>query len=137
MRLGSVVWPGMVLAGLLLAAAVWAAWPEPSTRLVRLPYGESQPKSPLVERQARRAAVAPSVERPQAPAVTAQADEPSRVLAVAESVPATEEVDPDDGPAPVPSETELEEGYVQEPPEELGATPLPGADATPTPPVVG
>lgn len=136
-RLGSLVWPGMVLAGLLLAVGVWAAWPEPSTRLVRLPYGESQPKSPVAERPARQAAVTPSVERPQAPAASAQADEPARVLAVADSAPATEVVDPDDGPAPVPSETELEEGYVQESPEELGARPLPGVDATPAPPLAG
>ena len=43
------------------------------------------------------------------------------------------------GPAPVPSELEQRPGYVRESPEELGATPLPGAELTPEPsqPVAG
>jgi hypothetical protein len=139
-RLGTLVWPGMVLAGLLLMLAVWASWPEPSTRLVRLPYGESQPKAPLDERATRQVAVAPSVEQPRQPGRIAQPEaeeEPARVLAGAGSAPATEEADLADGPAPVPSPAELQEDYVQESPEELGARPLPGADATPVPPVAG
>jgi hypothetical protein len=40
------VWLGMVLAGIALGAYVFAAWPDTSTRLVRLPYGESMPKTP-------------------------------------------------------------------------------------------
>ena len=44
----------------------------------------------------------------------------------------------DFGPAPVPSELESSVGYEQQSPEELGAEPLPGAQATPEPsPVVG
>jgi hypothetical protein len=137
-RLGSLVWPGMVLAGLLLAAAVWAAWPEPSTRLVRLPYGEAQPKAPPAERPAARLVRVSPVEQAWAPPVPAQPeDEPTRVLAAVEPAPATEELDPVDGPAPVPSETELEDAYVPESPEELGARPLPGVDATPAPPLAG
>jgi hypothetical protein len=42
----------------------------------------------------------------------------------------------EDGPAPVASEAELEPGYVEESPEELGAEPLPGAELTPEPPPV-
>lgn len=133
-RLGSLVWPGMILAGLLLAVAVWVAWPEPATRLVRLPNGESQPKAPPAERIARQVSVAPPVEQPQAPAIL-QPEEPARVLAGVVA-PAVEEIDLDDGPAPVPSETEVD-GYVPESPEELGARPLPGTDATPAPPLAG
>jgi hypothetical protein len=128
-RLGTFVWPGMILAGCVLAVAVLAAWPEPTTQTVRLPYGESQPKSPVVAplKQARVVARA-SVEQPvpqSAPAVTAQPEtEPARVLAAVEPVPDTA------GPAPMPSQIELDENYVQESPEELGAEPLPGADLT-------
>jgi hypothetical protein len=140
-RLGSFVWPGMVLAGLALAAAVWAAWPEPTTRLVRLPYGEAQPKAPLTERPAQQVSLAPSVVRPRQPAAIVQpepvTDEPARVLAAVEPSPVTEEFDPADGPAPVASPTELEDDYVPESPEELGAKPLPGAELTPASPVAG
>jgi hypothetical protein len=40
------------------------------------------------------------------------------------------------GPPPVPSELDAELDYVQEPPEDLGAKPLPGAELTPEPPPV-
>jgi hypothetical protein len=151
-RLGSFVWPGMVLVGLALAAAVYAAWPGATTRTVRLPYGEAQPKAPRVVEErtpTRVAAVPPQQARPQqdqaAPAVAAAPPEdPARVLAAAErSLPTREQsspaeaFDPADGPAPVPSETELADDYVQEPPEELGAEPLPGVETTPSPPVAG
>jgi hypothetical protein len=135
-RLARFVWPGMILAGLALAAAVLAAWPEPTTRIVRLPYGESQPKGPDVVRAqdvrtVSRAAVQ-SVEESE-PVTAAQPEsEPARVLAAVEPAPDA------DWPAPMPSETELDEDYVQESPEELGADPLPGADLTqPPPPVAG
>jgi hypothetical protein len=133
----------MILAGLLLAAAVAAAWPEPSTRIVRLPYGESQPKAPLVaQAQAPRADTRVAAEPaepaappapPSAPEVDAEPDtEPARVLAAVDP-----EFDSADGPAPVPSSTELDDDYVQESPEELGADPLPGVDVTQAPPVAG
>jgi hypothetical protein len=135
--LGKLVWPGAILAGLALLGLVALAWPEPTTRIVRLPYGESQPKTP------RETVVAARETRVTAPVetgrVTARAgatedapagEDPGRVLAVAE---------PDQsfagGPAPVPSALELLPGYVQEAPEKLGAQPLPGAVLTPAPPV--
>ena len=64
LRLGSVVWLGMILAGACLGAFVFAAWPEPTTRLTRLPYGESRPKTPIaaVERQAPVKRVAATVD---------------------------------------------------------------------------
>jgi hypothetical protein len=136
-RLRAFVWPGMILAGLTLAAAVLAAWPEPTTRIVRLPYGEAQPKAPDVApaqeaRAVSSAAVEQSVEE-SAPVIAAQPEtEPARVLAAVEPAPDAH------WPAPMPSETELDEDYVQESPEELGADPLPGADLTqPPPPVAG
>lgn len=115
-----IVWPGMILAGLLLALVVWAAWPEPARRIVRLPDGESMPKT------------APVAATPQAPAAAApvvEEEEPVRVLAAVEPDPA-----PSAGPAPLPSELELSGDYDQESPEELGAEPLPGAVLTPEPP---
>jgi hypothetical protein len=56
---GGVIWLGMVLGGLALAAYVALSWPEPTFRLVRLPYGESMPKTPapaLAKRQVTAAA---------------------------------------------------------------------------------
>jgi hypothetical protein len=139
-RLGRFVWPGMFVAGLALAAAVWATWPEPQTRIVRLPYGESQPKAPTLvaakpatQRPSRSVSVFPATpEAPRTPAPFGQpeAEEPGRVLAAVEPSPTTEDFDPTDGPAPVPSDFELSGDYEQEPPEELGAEPLPGADLT-------
>lgn len=129
----------MVLAGLGLGLAVLAAWPEPTTRIVRLPYGEAQPKTPLVAAPApapaaRQAAVAPRpVTPPPAPVATVESDD-VRVLAAIEPEP-----DLSAGPPPVPSELEVDGGFEQETPEELGAAPLPGADpirAEPTPPPV-
>lgn len=43
---GGLVWLGMILAGFALGVYVLASWPDTSTRLVRLPYGESMPKTP-------------------------------------------------------------------------------------------
>ena len=40
LRLGTAAWLGMILAGSCLGAVVLAAWPEPTTTLTRLPYGE-------------------------------------------------------------------------------------------------
>ena len=135
-RLGRLVWPGMVLAGLGLGLAVLAAWPEPTTRIVRLPYGEAQPKTPLEAAPApaaRQVAVAPrTVTQPREPArepaAVVQPDE-VRVLAAIEPEP-----DLSAGPPPVPSELEESGGFEQESPEELGAAPLPGADPTPAEP---
>jgi hypothetical protein len=142
-RLGSFVWPGMVLVGLALAAAVYSAWPEATTRTVRLPYGEAQPKAPRMTEERTGARVAAVRPKPAPPAVAAAQPEPERVLAGVEPAPVpareqsspAEAVDPADGPAPVPSETELADDYVQEPPEQLGAEPLPGVEPTPAPPV--
>jgi hypothetical protein len=74
----------------MLAALVWAVWPEPAS-----------PLEPAAE--------------PTVPALV---------------------VTEDAGPPPVASEAELEPGYVEESPEELGAEPLPGAELTPLPPPV-
>lgn len=136
-RLERLVWPGMILAGLGLGIAVLAVWPEPTTRIVRLPYGETQPKIPLEAapapvRAARQVAVAPpAATRPRPPAAVVQPEEVVRVLAAIEPEP-----DLSAGPPPVPSELEASGGFEQESPEELGAAPLPGAEPTP-PPVAG
>ena len=135
---GKLVWPGAILAGLALLAIVALAWPEPTTRIVRLPYGESLPKTPPRAVEAVRPARATgSVEsgrttaggKPSAPAPAVE--NTGRVLAAVE--PATSAR----GPAPVPSALELEPGYVQESPEQLGAQPLPGTVVTQAPPVAG
>ena len=130
----------MILAGLALAVVVWAAWPEPTLRIVRLPDGESMPKTAglaaPVKRQPVRivAPVAPTKAPPPAPVAAPPAEpEPVRVLAAVEPDPSA-----DAGPSPVPSELELSGDYEQETPEELGAEPLPGAVLTPEePPVAG
>jgi hypothetical protein len=121
LRLGSVVWLGMILVGFCLGAVVLAAWPEPTTYLTRLPHGESGPKTPVVAKR-------------QAPV--------ERVVAGVEVVNALQpQAAPDDetierelaGPPPVPAESESH-GYRPETPEELGATPLPGMHpSTPVP----
>ena len=124
LRQGTLVWLGSILAGFALGAYVLVAWPEPTTRIVRLPYGESLPKTPpvAVQRQApvekTVSSAAGVVTPPQAQPVSEEPEE--RELA---------------SPEPVPSEIETDDGYVQESPEELGATPLPGMDpdAAPTP----
>jgi hypothetical protein len=131
----------MVLAGLALGVAVLAAWPEPTTQIVRLPYGESQPKAPApvqAERQQLTAAPKAPAASP-APAATPEPEaEPARVLAAVEPAPEGDTAEEAEwaGPAPVESETELADDYVQESPEELGAEPLPGADVTQAPPPV-
>jgi len=113
LRLGSVVWLGMILAGSCVGAFVLATWPEPTTSLTRLPYGESRPKTPSVdvERKAPVERVVASVGVVAAPEPQLAPDETAqRELA---------------GPPPVPSESEGH-GYRAETPEELGAKPLPG-----------
>ena len=132
------VWPGMILAGLLLAAFVWAAWPEPAGRSVRVPDPEQVPKTaPVVaaaaDRPARAAAKPQNVPQTAPPASTAPVveEETVRVLAAVEPERAA-----GFGPAPVPSELELAGDYLQELPEELGAKPLPGVVVTPAPPPV-
>jgi hypothetical protein len=112
LRLGSVVWLGMILAGACLGAFVFAAWPEPTTTLTRLPHGESGPKTPsvVVARQAPVERVVASVVAPAEPQVAAEEETIERELA---------------GPPPVPSESESKD-YRAETPEELGAKPLPG-----------
>jgi hypothetical protein len=140
--LGRLVWPGMVLAGLGLGLAVLAAWPEATTRTVRLPYGEAQPKTPRQPLVAAPAKTAGGPEAGVAPRDVTQASEPT-VLEPEEAdrVLAGVDPEPDAGPAPVPSEFELSGAYEQESPEELGAKPLPGVepavDVTPPPPAAG
>ena len=125
LRQGTLVWLGSILAGFALGAYVLVSWPEPTTRIVRLPYGESLPKTPRVAVQQRQAPVEKTVSSaagvvtpPQAQPVTEEPEE--RELA---------------SPQPVASESETVDGYVQETPEQLGATPLPGMypDAATTP----
>lgn len=108
---GSLVWLGMILAGMALGAYVLTSWPDTSTRLIRLPYGESMPKT------ARVAAKAPAVKvaRP-APAA------PKAELTVAEPAP-----EPVRAPAAVAPANEAPVDVVsEETPTELGAEPLPG-----------
>ena len=132
------VWPGLVLAGLALGAVVLASWPEPTTRLVRLPYGESAPKTPQVVR-AQPVVGAASADAAAAPvdAVTpdvsmrAEGEDAARVLAAVEPDPSRAA-----GPRPIRSQLELQPGYVRESPEALGAEPLPGAVLTPPAPPV-
>jgi hypothetical protein len=113
LRLGSVVWLGMILAGSCLGAFVFAAWPEPTTRLTRLPHGESSPKTPIVavQRHAPTQRVVASVGVVTSPQQRAPDEENvERELA---------------GPPPVAADSESG-GYRLETPEELGAKPLPG-----------
>jgi hypothetical protein len=114
LRLGTVVWLGMILAGSCLGAFVVIAWPEPTTYLVRLPHGESRPKTPnlAVERKAPVKKVVASVDVVKAPQPEPVADEESAQRELA-------------GPPPVPAASESN-GYRPETPEELGAKPLPG-----------
>ena len=114
LRLGSLVWLGMILAGSCLGAFVLATWPEPTTRLTRLPHGESRPKTPnvAVERRApaKRVIAGVDVVAPPRPRLAPDEETAERELA---------------GPPPVPADSESN-GYRPETPEELGATPLPG-----------
>ena len=116
----------MIAAGVGLGAVVVAAWPDPTVRVMRLPYGEAQPKAPLVSVDATTSSgTESSATAPWEPPVAAAEGEEDveRVLAGVDAAPSS-------GPAPVPSQAEREPGYVQESPEELGAEPLPGADLT-------
>jgi hypothetical protein len=54
---GSLVWLGMILAGFALGGYVLASWPDTSSRIVRLPYGESMPKTPHPQQVRTTAAV--------------------------------------------------------------------------------
>ena len=129
------MWPGTILAGVALGAFVFLSWPEPTTTTVRLPYGESAPKTPRTIEVAKATAVIqpeatlppPVVDSaaPQETAVPAADEERGRVLASVERDPTFV------GPDPVPSDFELSPGYVRESPEGLGAEPLPGAELTP------
>jgi hypothetical protein len=114
LRLGTAVWLGMILAGSCLGAFVLATWPESTTRVTRLPYGESRPKTPSVvaKRQApvKRVVASVGVVKPAQPQAAPEEETVERELA---------------GPPPVPSESESK-GYRPETPEELGAEPLPG-----------
>jgi hypothetical protein len=114
LRLGSLIWLGPILAGLGLGAYVLVAWPEPTFQLIRLPYGESTPKTPsvAVERRAPAERVVASVAR----VVT-----PPRAQLVAGTGQKRELA----GPPPVASGIERD-GYRPETAEELGAKPLPG-----------
>jgi hypothetical protein len=122
----------MIAAGVGLGAIVVAAWPEPTVRVVPLPYGEAQPKTAPggATAEATPSTVATtSSRRPwEPPAVVSEeeAEAEGRVLAAIDPAPSS-------GPEPVPSELERDPRYVQESPEELGAEPLPGADLTEPP----
>ena len=120
------MWPGAILAGLALGGFVILSWPDPTTRTVRAPYGESSPKTPREVQAAKPVVVTPHV----AKAAAATEEERGRVLAAVARDPKFA------GPAPVPSDLEGQPRYVQETPEALGATPLPGAELTPEPPPV-
>ena len=133
------VWPGMVLAGLALGGLVFISWPDSTNRTVRLPYGESAPKTPSALKAAERgvasetpasaASVASAAKAPRGTSAPV-AQEPGRVLAAVAVDPAFA------GPDPVRSQLELDPGYEQQRPEALGAEPLPGAELTPEPPPV-
>ena len=51
---GTLVWPAMTVAGLLLGGYVYTAWPDTTPRVTRLPYGEAMPKASAVTPQAVR-----------------------------------------------------------------------------------
>ena len=110
----NLVWLSMVLGGVVLGTFVWASWPEPTVRIVRLPYGEAMPKTvrAAAERQQQTRTVA-AVTPPAVPAAA-----PERELVAAEPEPL------DRGPAAVRSELE-DDGYAESA-EQLGAEPLPG-----------
>jgi hypothetical protein len=115
----------MILAGSCLGAFVLATWPEPTTRLTRLPHGESRPKTPsvAVERGAPAKRVIASVDAvaPPQPQLAPDEETAERELA---------------GPAPVPADSESN-SYRPETPEELGATPLPGMHPSVSKPALG
>lgn len=109
-------------------------WPRPPTLTLTATTATA---TATAQKSAVAARVAPErlpAEQSPPAEVVEPATEPPRVLAAVEPSPTTEQVDLSDGPAPVPSQTELDEDYVQESPEELGADPLPGVDLTQPPP---
>ena len=79
------VWPGMILAGVLLAAFVWAAWPEPTVRIVRVPDAQPVQKDAPVAAPAAGRPARVAVKPQQAP-VTA----PSAAAPVVEEEPVRE-----------------------------------------------
>lgn len=127
----NLIWPGMILAGAALAFFVFLSWPEPTFRLVRLPYGESMPKTPAaaLERakpvRVAKSAPAPAPVQDSVPA-SEIASEPQaeRELAAVEPAKVVEPVKVPDGPVPTPAADE-DDGYIESA-EQLGATPLPG-----------
>jgi hypothetical protein len=114
LRPGSLIWLGSILAGFGLGGYVLAAWPEPTFELIRLPYGESMPKTASVA--VERRAPAKSVVTSAAGVVT----QPRRQLTADKTQKRRLT-----GPPPVASRLERD-GYRPETAEELGATPLPG-----------
>ncbi|HEX4929929.1 MAG TPA: hypothetical protein VFV62_04400 [Gaiellaceae bacterium] len=48
----------MTVAGLVLGGYVYAAWPDTTPRVVRLPYGESMPKTPAAKPHVARTTAA-------------------------------------------------------------------------------
>lgn len=115
---GNLVLLGMILSGIALGAYVLASWPDTTPRLIRLPYGESMPKTPRVV--------------------------PERTVRVLQAVPAAPEVAVAPVPAPkavkparkAPIEDEI---VSEESPYDLGAEPLPGTvpAITESPPASG
>jgi hypothetical protein len=59
---GSLVWLAMILTGIALGAYVFAVWPDTTPRLVRLPYGEAMPKTPVGKGKAQPVRVTASVD---------------------------------------------------------------------------
>jgi hypothetical protein len=123
----------MVLVGAALGAYVWTAWPEPETRVVRLPYGEALPKRPLVV-TAEQAPAEPVRDVGEVAGAVAEVElpeaEPVRVVAAAEPIdaPAPTRAPVYLAPRPVASDGD-DDGYVENA-EELGAEPLPGEGET-------
>ncbi len=55
----------MLLAGFALGAYVFASWPDTSTRIVRLPYGEAMPKTPKPQEVRTTASVGSTTASPE------------------------------------------------------------------------
>ncbi len=116
----------MILVGAALGFFVFLSWPEPTFRLVRLPYGESMPKTPAAAleraKPVRVAKPAPApVQVSAPPSETASEPQAERELAAVEPA---KPVETPDGPVPALAADE-DDGYIESA-EELGATPLPG-----------
>ena len=61
----TLVWPAMILAGLALGGYVAAVWPDTSPRLVRLPYGEAMPKTPVAKARVVRVTASVDASQPE------------------------------------------------------------------------